>query len=75
MALQEDPWNAIGAGALTGGFLQLRFGLSSAAKSAMFGGFLLVGGCVRGPGCVGCVGDTPLGAWWRSHQVLHGATQ
>lgn len=40
---QEDPWNAIGAGALTGGFLQLRFGLSSAAKSAAFGGFLLVG--------------------------------
>ncbi|KXZ44954.1 hypothetical protein GPECTOR_60g731 [Gonium pectorale] len=38
---KEDPWNAIGAGALTGGFLQLRFGLSSAAKSAMFGGFLL----------------------------------
>ncbi len=40
--LQEDPWNAIGAGALTGGFLQLRFGLKSAAKSAAFGGFLLV---------------------------------
>lgn len=38
---KEDPWNAIGAGALTGGFLQLRFGLSSAAKSAAFGGFLL----------------------------------
>mmetsp|Transcript_19725 Transcript_19725/g.42842 ORF Transcript_19725/g.42842 Transcript_19725/m.42842 type:complete len:252 (+) Transcript_19725:277-1032(+) len=38
---KEDPWNAIGAGALTGGFLQLRFGLKSAAKSAVFGGFLL----------------------------------
>ncbi|PNW77806.1 hypothetical protein CHLRE_10g452650v5 [Chlamydomonas reinhardtii] len=38
---KEDPWNAIGAGAMTGGFLQLRFGLGSAAKSAMFGGFLL----------------------------------
>jgi len=38
---KEDPWNAITAGALTGGFLQLRFGLGSAAKSAAFGGFLL----------------------------------
>ncbi|MEW5297658.1 MAG: hypothetical protein WDW38_006834 [Sanguina aurantia] len=38
---KEDPWNAIGAGAATGGFLQLRFGLRSAAKSAAFGGFLL----------------------------------
>ncbi|GLI59631.1 hypothetical protein VaNZ11_001556 [Volvox africanus] len=38
---KEDPWNAIGAGALTGGFLQLRFGFASAAKSAAFGGFLL----------------------------------
>ncbi|GLC48626.1 hypothetical protein PLESTB_000119100 [Pleodorina starrii] len=38
---KEDPWNAIGAGAFTGGFLQLRFGLASAAKSAAFGGFLL----------------------------------
>lgn len=38
---KEDPWNAIAAGALTGGFLQLRFGLKSAAKSAAFGGFLL----------------------------------
>jgi mitochondrial import inner membrane translocase subunit TIM17 len=40
--MQEDPWNAIGAGALTGGFLQLRHGLKSAAQSAAFGGFLLV---------------------------------
>lgn len=38
---KEDPWNAIGAGALTGGFLQLRSGLRSAAKSAAFGGVLL----------------------------------
>lgn len=51
---QEDPWNAIGAGAMTGGFLQLRFGLGSAAKSAMFGGFLLVGGGGGGAG----------GGWW-----------
>jgi hypothetical protein len=41
---QEDPWNAIGAGALTGGFLQLRSGFKSAAKSAAFGGILLVNG-------------------------------
>lgn len=38
---KEDPWNAIGAGALTGGFLQLRSGFKSAAKSAAFGGILL----------------------------------
>ncbi|KAG1665625.1 hypothetical protein FOA52_011456 [Chlamydomonas sp. UWO 241] len=38
---KEDPWNAIGAGALTGGFLQLRSGFRSAAKSAAFGGVLL----------------------------------
>ncbi len=42
---QEDPWNAIGAGALTGGFLQLRSGFKSAAKSAAFGGILLVRIC------------------------------
>ncbi|KAF5833028.1 hypothetical protein DUNSADRAFT_10774 [Dunaliella salina] len=35
---KEDPYNAIAAGALTGGFLQLRHGLKSAAKSAAFGG-------------------------------------
>jgi hypothetical protein len=40
--LQEDPWNSIAAGALTGGFLQLRTGLRSSAKSAAFGGALLV---------------------------------
>lgn len=38
---KEDPWNAIGAGAMTGGFLQLRTGLKSAARSAVFGGVLL----------------------------------
>lgn len=37
----EDPWNSIAAGALTGGFLQLRTGLRSASKSAAFGGVLL----------------------------------
>jgi import inner membrane translocase subunit TIM17 len=37
----EDPWNSIAAGALTGGFLQLRTGMRSAAKSAAFGGVLL----------------------------------
>lgn len=40
--IQEDPWNSIAAGALTGGFLQLRTGLRSSAKSAAFGGALLV---------------------------------
>ncbi|KAK9823787.1 hypothetical protein WJX72_005500 [[Myrmecia] bisecta] len=38
---KEDPWNSIAAGALTGGFLQLRTGLKSAGKSAAFGGVLL----------------------------------
>lgn len=38
---KEDPWNSIAAGALTGGFLQLRTGMRSAAKSAAFGGVLL----------------------------------
>ena len=41
-AVQEDPWNSIAAGALTGGFLQLRTGTRSAARSAAFGGILLV---------------------------------
>ena len=40
---QEDPWNAIASGALTGGVLQLRHGLASAGKSAAFGGVLLAG--------------------------------
>lgn len=38
---KEDPWNSIIAGAATGGFLQLRQGARSAARSAMFGGVLL----------------------------------
>lgn len=38
---KEDPWNSIAAGALTGGFLSLRTGARSAAKSAAFGGVLL----------------------------------
>lgn len=38
---KEDPWNSIASGALTGGFLQLRTGMRSAAKSAAFGGVLL----------------------------------
>ena len=42
LPLQEDPWNSIMAGAATGGVLQLRTGLRSAAKSAAFGGVLLV---------------------------------
>ena len=41
--MQEDPWNSIAAGFLTGGFLQLRTGPRSAAQSAVFGGVLLVG--------------------------------
>ena len=41
---KEDPWNSIASGALTGGFLQLRTGMRSAAKSAAFGGVLLVRG-------------------------------
>uniref|UniRef100_A0A0C9QMH1 TSA: Wollemia nobilis Ref_Wollemi_Transcript_22223_1287 transcribed RNA sequence n=1 Tax=Wollemia nobilis TaxID=56998 RepID=A0A0C9QMH1_9CONI len=38
---KEDPWNSIGAGAATGGFLQMRQGLRSATRSAIFGGVLL----------------------------------
>eukprot|EP00898_Chlorokybus_atmophyticus_P000811 jgi/Chlat1/1730/Chrsp13S02151 len=38
---KEDPWNSIMAGAATGGFLQLRAGLPSAARSAAVGGVLL----------------------------------
>jgi hypothetical protein len=44
VCLQEDPFNAIMAGALTGGFLQLRSGLRPAFRSAVFGGALLVSG-------------------------------
>jgi hypothetical protein len=42
--LQEDPFNAIMAGAATGGFLQLRAGLRPAFRSAVVGGVLLVSG-------------------------------
>lgn len=38
---KEDPWNSIAAGAATGGFLQMRQGLKSATRSAIFGGILL----------------------------------
>lgn len=38
---KEDPWNSIAAGAATGGFLQLRSGMRSSARSAVFGGVLL----------------------------------
>ncbi|KAG9440201.1 hypothetical protein H6P81_020366 [Aristolochia fimbriata] len=38
---KEDPWNSIIAGAATGGVLQMRQGLGSASKSAMFGGAIL----------------------------------
>eukprot|EP00850_Spirogloea_muscicola_P018908 SM000178S03473 [mRNA] locus=s178:236291:237943:- [translate_table: standard] len=38
---KEDPWNSIAAGAATGGLLQLRAGLKSATRSAIFGGVLL----------------------------------
>ena len=38
---KEDHWNPIFSGALTGGVLQLRYGISSAGRSAAFGGFLL----------------------------------
>ena len=38
---KEDPRNPILSGALTGGVLQVRYGFSSAARSAAFGGLLL----------------------------------
>eukprot|EP01018_Ginkgo_biloba_P025352 Gb_07384 [translate_table: standard] len=38
---KEDPWNSIAAGAATGGFLQMRQGMKSATRSAIFGGILL----------------------------------
>lgn len=38
---KEDPFNAIMAGAATGGFLQLRSGIRPAFRSAVFGGVLL----------------------------------
>ncbi len=46
---QEDPFNAIIAGTLTGGFLQLRSGLRPAFRSAVFGGVLLVSGAPAPP--------------------------
>lgn len=38
---KEDPWNSIIAGAATGGFLQMRQGVKTATRSAVFGGVLL----------------------------------
>ncbi|CAJ2636675.1 unnamed protein product [Trifolium pratense] len=38
---KEDPWNSIVAGAATGGFLAMRQGFASSARSAAFGGVLL----------------------------------
>ncbi|KNC79303.1 hypothetical protein SARC_08298 [Sphaeroforma arctica JP610] len=38
---KEDPWNAIASGALTGGVLAARGGLSVASRSAFFGGVML----------------------------------
>ncbi|XP_057794207.1 mitochondrial import inner membrane translocase subunit TIM17-2-like [Salvia miltiorrhiza] len=38
---KEDPWNAIIAGAATGGFLQMRRGLAAASRSALFAAALL----------------------------------
>jgi len=40
---KEDPWNPIMAGALTGGFLQMRHGPASATRHAIFGGLILAG--------------------------------
>ena len=37
----DDPWNAIVAGFLTGGVLQIRSGPQAAFKQAMIGGFML----------------------------------
>lgn len=53
-AQQEDPWNSIAAGAATGGFLQLRTGMRSAAKSAAFGGVLLVSTPSQQPAALSC---------------------
>lgn len=38
---KEDPWNAISAGAATGGVLSARMGARSMAKNALVGGVLL----------------------------------
>ena len=38
---KDDPWNAIMAGAVTGGLLSIRGGTSVAFKQAIMGGFIL----------------------------------
>ena len=38
---QDDPWNAIAAGFITGGVLQFRSGPQSAFKNACAGGIML----------------------------------
>lgn len=38
---KEDHYNAIAAGAVTGGILALRGGIKSAGKNALIGGFIL----------------------------------
>ncbi|KAK9675868.1 hypothetical protein RND81_11G037000 [Saponaria officinalis] len=45
---KEDPWNSITAGALTGGFLQMRQGVRAAGRSAAVGAVLL--GMIEGAG-------------------------
>ncbi|KAI8872212.1 mitochondrial import inner membrane translocase subunit TIM17 [Ramicandelaber brevisporus] len=47
---KEDPWNAIGSGALTGGFLAARSGYKVALGSAVFGGVFLA--LIEGVGIV-----------------------
>lgn len=47
---KEDPWNSIVAGAITGGFHQMRQGLGPASRSALFGGVLLA--LIEGAGIV-----------------------
>jgi len=38
---KEDPWNSIASGAITGGVLAIRGGMSAALRSAAVGGVLL----------------------------------
>ena len=38
---QDDPWNAVAAGFVTGGILQIRSGPQSAFKNACIGGVML----------------------------------
>jgi hypothetical protein len=38
---KEDPWDSIGVGAATRGFLSLRAGMKSASRSAILGGVML----------------------------------